>query len=85
MAKDSPKQSALRAGLGTVLHYTGLAGVAIGFGMTIGFFAADRGVRWLPTMLKILLLIAILSLAVIVAGLVLDGSATRLTPKGTFR
>ena len=82
MAKDPSRQSDRRALLGTFLHYTGLAGIAIGLGMAIGFFAADRGIRWLPTMLEIFLLIAILSLMVIIAGLMLDGSATRLTPKG---
>ncbi len=72
----------LRSGIGNLLYCLGLTGIAVGFGIAIGFFAADRGVRWLPTMMEIFLLIAIASLVVIIAGRMIEGSATRLTAKG---
>ncbi len=79
---QDPSPGTLRSRLGNFLYYAGLVGLAVGAGMGLGFYAADRGVRWLPTMMEILLLIAVFSLLVIITGKMVEGSATRLTQKG---
>ena len=79
---ENVSPNGVRAIIGNLLYFIGLGGIAVGFGMAIGFFAADRGVRWLPSMMEIFLLIAIASLVAIIAGRMVEGSATRLTEKG---
>jgi hypothetical protein len=64
-----------RARLGRLLDTLGQLGLPIGAGMALGFWIADRGVRWLPTMLAGLLLLALASLLLIAAGAWLRGRA----------
>jgi len=63
----SPSGS-MRARAGRLLDALGQLGLPIGAGLVAGFWIADRGVRWLPTMLSAVLLVAVASLVLIAAG-----------------
>ncbi len=54
----------------------------MGAGLVLGYYAGDRGVAWLPTMLQVILLVCIGSLLAVAAGRVLAGSATKPTERG---
>ncbi len=71
-----------RARLGRALTLGGGGLLPVGVGVVFGFFAADRGVRWLPSMLGILLVLAAVSLAAVLVGGVLSGGVHRMTPEG---
>ncbi|MFV8751874.1 YiiX/YebB-like N1pC/P60 family cysteine hydrolase [Nannocystaceae bacterium ST9] len=51
-------------------------------GAAAGFYAADQGMRWLPTMLGILLLAGAFALLAGAAGRAMQGQAFHVTPKG---
>ncbi|MCH8271355.1 MAG: carboxypeptidase regulatory-like domain-containing protein [Planctomycetes bacterium] len=42
----------------------------------LGYYAGDRGVPWLPTMLNVFLLVSIVSVAALIGGRMLSGSAS---------
>ena len=71
-----------RSKVGNSLYYIGLLGLPLGVGVALGFYAGAWGMRWLPTMLEIFLMICIVSLLAIICGRVLEGSATKATDKG---
>ena len=71
-----------RSKVGNLLYYIGLLGLPLGVGVALGFYAGAWGMRWLPTMLEIFLMICIVSLLAIICGRVLEGSATKATDKG---
>lgn len=61
-----------------------LVGYALLFGMIgamFGFYVADRGMRWFPTMVDILLLMVETGLLLIIGSRILDGSAVKETAK----
>ncbi|PRQ02005.1 hypothetical protein ENSA7_56730 [Enhygromyxa salina] len=51
-------------------------------GAALGFYLADRGTPWLPSMLALLLILGALSLLAIASGRALQGRAFRRTPEG---
>ena len=75
MKFDKPK-------VGNLLYYIGLLGLPFGVGAALGFYAGAWGVRWMPTMLEIFLMICLVSLLAIIGGRMLEGSATKATDKG---
>jgi len=77
---DSPHASA-RALLGRTLERVGLLGLPLGVGALAGFFAADRGMRLVPTLLGIFLLASAACLLLIVLGRYVAGRAYKVTPE----
>jgi len=67
---------------GTCLYYAGLCTLMAGIGAAAGYYAGAMQLRWLPTMLKILLATAMLSLFAIIIARTLQGSAIKVTPAG---
>jgi hypothetical protein len=59
-----------------------MIGLGASFGTALGFWIADRGVRWLPTVLGLLLLACAVSLLTIMSGRVIKGKALKLTARG---
>ncbi|MBW8036469.1 MAG: hypothetical protein FVQ79_12800, partial [Planctomycetes bacterium] len=51
-------------------------------GAAAGYYACARHLRWLPTMLEILLAVSIISLFAIIIARTLQGSAVKITPAG---
>ncbi len=72
-----------RSKVGNLLYYIGLLGLPLGVGVALGFYAGAWGMRWMPTMLEIFLMICIVSLLAIIGGRLLEGSATKATDKGS--
>ncbi len=72
----------LRTRVGRQLDFIGQSIFPIGLGTLLGFYAADRGVRWLPTMLQMILLAAIASLAFMGLGWWLKGKVISETRHG---
>jgi Permuted papain-like amidase enzyme, YaeF/YiiX, C92 family len=73
-----------RLWIGRSLFAAGAMTLPLGLGVNIGFWIADRGVRWLPTLLGALLVIGGFALAAMIAGSVLMGPAAG-KPKGRKR
>jgi hypothetical protein len=81
--KTTPIQKkTIQFNLPNLLYFLGIAGLAIGVGVVIGYYAGARSVRWLPTMLEVFLGICILSLALLLAARICEGSAMKPTQKG---
>ena len=57
-----------RGKLGLAITWIGILGLPLGVGVVLGYYAGDRGVLWLPTMLHILLVITIGSVLAIIGG-----------------
>lgn len=68
--------------LGLILHRLGVWGFAGCVGAAFGFYLADRGTPWLPSMLALLLIVGALCLLCIAGGRGLKGQAFRNTPEG---
>ena len=74
MTRDSQRLSTnapidpIRAWIANALYYLGWLGLPLVLGIILGFYLSERGVRWLPTTLEILLGLTTLCLASIVAG-----------------
>lgn len=64
----------LRTKAGVAITWLGLLGLPLGLGVALGYYAGDRGVLWLPTMLHILLVLSIGSVLAIIGGGALSGS-----------
>ena len=77
-----PRKHSIHFNLPNVLYFLGIAGLAIGLGIVIGYYAGARSVRWLPTMFEIFLGICILSLALLLLARICEGSAIKPTQKG---
>ena len=71
-----------KARFGTCLYYAGLCSLMGAIGAAVGYYAGARQIRWLPTMLKILLAICIVSLFAIITARWLQGSAVKVTATG---
>jgi hypothetical protein len=74
--------SPARLRLGSVFGSIGLFGLAAGFGTALGYWMADRGIRWFPTMLGLLLLASAISLMIIVGGQLIKGKLLKQTARG---
>jgi len=61
--------------LGRALYYLGLLSLPLACGAALGFYAADRGLPWLPHMLEIILGILVFGLLAVPAGYLLGGRA----------
>ncbi len=68
--------------LGYYLHRAGTWGLPACAGGAVGFYLADQGTSWVPTMFGLLLIVAALSLGALSAGRSLQGKAFRNTAQG---
>jgi hypothetical protein len=82
LEQAAPSPSPRRQQIGAALSWLGAAAVPLAPGAALGFYAADAGMRWLPTMLGLLLAVVVLALAAMIAGRVLQGTAVHETPRG---
>jgi hypothetical protein len=71
-----------RIRVGNALTWAGILGLPLGVGAAAGFWISDFGARWLPTMVEILIGVAVLSTVVLFAGHALKGKWSRETPQG---
>lgn len=71
-----------RARLGTLLRIAGYLTIPTALGFVAGFYAADQGVRWMPTALGWLFGATIVASIAIPMGRFLQGSATQETGTG---
>ena len=76
-SKDTTKVIAGRA-----LNIAGALLLPVGLGAVAGFYAADQGMRWLPTMLQVVLGSCVLALVAMAAGRWLAGTAVVGTERG---
>jgi len=67
--------------VGRALNRAGHMALPAGIGAVLGFYAADQGMRWLPTLLGIVLVIFLLGFLAIPAGRFLQGEAFVDTPE----
>ena len=81
-APPGPQRTSRSIRIGRGLDLTGRALFPVAVGMVAGFYAADQGVRWLPTMLQIVLVVGIFSLMAMVVGRGLAGKAVATSPGG---
>jgi len=72
----------MRNGLTLLLDHGGRAGLPLAAGLVGGYLAADRGVRFLPTLLGLVLVVLLLSFGAVIAARFALGRAHRLTPAG---
>jgi len=72
----------IRQKIGNALYYLGVLGLPLGVGAMLGYHAADQGMRWMPTMLRLFLVVCMASLLAILLGRWLEGSAHEETPAG---
>ena len=73
---------AQRGRAGRILEISGAFGLPLTVGLALGFVLADRGVRWLPTMLGVVLGLCIACLLAVIGGRFLMGDTWRPTPQG---
>jgi len=78
----APEIEPRQAAVGRVLHRLGTWGFPACVGAMLGFYLADRGTAWLPTMLALLLVLGALSLLALAGGRALEGRAFRNTARG---
>lgn len=81
-SRKSTSTKSQKKSFGSVIFYAGVLGLPIGIGAVLGFFAADRGIRFLPTMLEILILVGAVSLLLIFWGSHWRGKVFTITPQG---
>ena len=67
---------------GLILHRLGTWVLPGCVGAALGFYLADRGTTWLPSMLSLLLIAGALSLLAIAGGRAMQGDGFRKTEKG---
>ncbi|MFH1419264.1 MAG: hypothetical protein ABII12_13385, partial [Planctomycetota bacterium] len=67
--------------LGKIIKRSGELSLPLGVGAVLGFYAADQGMRWLPTMLEIVLCVFILAFLAMPLGRSLQGRAYHETPE----
>ncbi len=82
MSSQPPIASPRAVFVGRVIDLVGQAMLPAGLGALLGFYAADQGLRLLPTMLEATLAWTLLALALIAAGRLLRGRLVRATPEG---
>ncbi len=78
---NAASQRSLRILLGKVIKRGGELSLPLGIGAVLGFYAADQGMRWLPTMLESVLCVFILAFLAMPLGRSLQGRAYRDTPE----
>jgi hypothetical protein len=66
---------------GRFLSSCGSLSLPLGLGAILGFYAADQGMRWLPSMLELVLLVFVIGFLALPLGRVLQGEAYRETPR----
>lgn len=76
--ETSPRQQQL----GRAFDLIGTALLPASLGAALGYYASDQNMRWLPTMLGILLLAGFVALLCMAGGRALQGHAYHVTPKG---
>lgn len=74
-----PQRKPITVALGKIVHQAGLLSLPVGLGAVAGFYAADQGMRWLPTMLQLVLAAFVLGFAAMPLGRWLQGRAFRGT------
>lgn len=79
---DGPAPSSRRVRLGVILHTLGVWIWPGCIGAVLGYYLADRGTVWMPTMQALLLVVGALSLLAIAGGRMLLGDAMRHTGRG---
>jgi hypothetical protein len=72
----------LRLGLARLFDSLGLLGLPLGVGVAVGFWVADRGVRWLPHVLEALILLGVACLLMLLLGMRLRRGHLEITPAG---
>lgn len=77
-----PIREPLRVSVGRLIDRLGQNGLGLGIGIVVGFWAADFGTPWLPTMLEILAFYFALSLLFLLGGTWLQGRGVRDTEVG---
>ena len=85
MADSSPQEKARaprQVWIGRALNHGGQLLLPVGLGVVLGFYAADQGVRWLPTMLQAVLGLGMLALLTMAVGRWLAGTAVVRTDRG---
>ena len=68
-----------RGKLGMAIIWMGILGLPLGLGVVLGYYASDRGLLWMPTLLYVLLVLSITSVLAIIGG----GLLARRTIKAT--
>jgi hypothetical protein len=81
-SEDYKAMGSAKLKLGSILGATGLIGLAGSFGTALGFWIADRGIRWFPTMVGLLLVACAVSLLMMLSGQVIKGKVLKLTARG---
>ena len=76
-----PRRKPLTVALGKILHQIGLLSLPVGLGAVAGFYAADQGMRWLPTMLQSVLAVFVLGFAAMPLGRWMQGRASSGTAR----
>jgi hypothetical protein len=76
--QPAPAPPAAPSRLGQGLFAAGAVALPLGLGAAIGYWVADREVRWLPTMVGALLVLAVLALGAMAAGTYLLGPGAGL-------
>jgi hypothetical protein len=81
-AKHSSKPQSRRTTIGRLLDRCGQLGLPLAVGVFIGYWAADRGISWMPTMLEALSIFIACALLLILIGQWLKGKVVRETETG---
>ena len=82
MSDTAVERSTRKQLLGRMLAAVGVLSLPLALGSAVGFYVADRGVRWVPTMLGLILIACVFGLLSIVVGQTLSGAALRQTDRG---
>jgi hypothetical protein len=77
-----PDPGPRRLATARLLDVLGQLGLPIGIGVVVGFWAADRGIRWLPDMLEALILLGAVCLLLMLAAMRLRRGHVHATPQG---
>jgi hypothetical protein len=80
--KDSSTPQSRRTRVGRLLDRCGQLGLPLAVGVFIGYWAADQGIRWMPTMLEALSIFIAFALLLILVGQWLKGKVVRETDTG---
>ncbi|MHC4213070.1 MAG: hypothetical protein ACYSWP_06825 [Planctomycetota bacterium] len=88
MEKDKSSDSKQASGdqakksFGSLFCSIGQIGLALSLGAVLGFWMADRGIRWFPTMLSLVMVVLAVSLLLIIGGRTVEGTAFKQGAKG---
>ena len=82
MGKSDSEKNSTKVLAGRVLNVGGELLLPVSLGAVAGFYAADQGMRWLPTMLQIVLGACVVGLAAMAVGRVLAGTAVVASERG---